>query len=247
MRPSADPRPVPTGTETMSPALRHARNYYAWIAEQFLPILGTRVLDIGGGLGTHLDHVVKPGRFVMSIDLSADGVAAMRKHFAAQDFDAWVGDICEPSLVARLAPHEFDTVLCVNVLEHIRDDRKALNSMAALVRPRGGRLFLFVPAHPLLFGSPDVLAGHFRRYTRRGLVETVEGAGFVVRRVAYFNGLGAIPYFLNSRVLRPRSLGGHVNTQIVLFDRFAVPLLRRIERILPMPFGQSLVLSAEAR
>jgi SAM-dependent methyltransferase len=183
----------------------------------------------------------------MSIDLSPESVAAMRTHFAGQNFDATVGDICDPTLVTTLTPEEFDTVLCLNVLEHIRDDRRALDSMATLLRPRGGRLFLFVPAHPRLFGSPDVLAGHFRRYTRRGLIEAVEGAGLVVRRATYFNGLGAIPYFLNSRVLRPRSLGGHVNTQIVLFDRLAVPLLRRIERLLPMPFGQSLVVLAEAR
>ena len=66
--------PTPLGAETMSPALKHARNYYAWIADQFRPHLGKRVLDVGGGHGPHLDHVVAPGRFVMSVDLAAECV-----------------------------------------------------------------------------------------------------------------------------------------------------------------------------
>ena len=237
--------PLPLGAETMSPALQHAGNYYAWIAEQFQARLGKRVLDVGGGHGPHLDHVVAPGRFVMSVDLSADCVGEMRRRFAAAEFEARVGDISDPPFAAELARLRFDTIICVNVLEHIQDDAAALRGMAEVLAPAKGRLFLLVPAHPLLFGSPDVLAGHFRRYSRRVLVDALRAAGFSVTRAAYFNGFGAIPYLLNARVLKPRTLSGSVDTQIVLFDRYLVPLLRRLERAVPMPFGQSLTAWAE--
>jgi 2-polyprenyl-3-methyl-5-hydroxy-6-metoxy-1,4-benzoquinol methylase len=231
----------------MSPALRHARNYYAWIADQFRPHLGKRVLDVGGGHGPHLDHVVAPGRFVMSVDLSPECVGDMRKRFAGAEFEARVGDISDPTLATELAGLGFDTIVCVNVLEHIEDDAAALRGMAKVLAPANGRLFLLVPAHPLLFGTPDVLAGHFRRYSRHRLVDALSAAGFVVTRAAYFNGLGAIPYLLNARVLKPRTLSGSVDTQIVLFDRYFVPVLRRLERVVPVPFGQSLIAWAEVR
>jgi SAM-dependent methyltransferase len=244
---TAPPATAPLGAETMSPALKNAHNYYAWIAERFQPWLGKRVLDIGGGHGPHLDHVVAPGRFVMSVDLSPECVAGMRRRFEGRAFEARVGDISDRAFAAELAACEFDTVLCVNVLEHVLDDGGALRGMASILRARAGRLFLLVPAHPALYGTPDRLAGHHRRYSRGPLLRAVTAAGFRVTRSSYFNGLGAIPYLLNARVLRPRTLGGSVDAQIVVFDRYVVPVLRRLERLIPMPFGQSLIVCAEAR
>ena len=132
--------PGPLGAETMSPALQQARNYYAWIADQFRVGLGKRVLDVGGGHGSHLDHIVAPGRFVMSLDLSADCVGEMRKRFAGADFEARVGDISDPALAAELGSLRFDTIVCVNVLEHIEDDSAALRGMAEVLAPSKGRL-----------------------------------------------------------------------------------------------------------
>ncbi len=237
---------MPLGAETMSPSLKYARNYYAWIADQFRPWLGQRVLDIGGGHGPHLDHVVAPGRFVTSLDLSPECVAEMKVRFAGCAFDALVGDVADSALTGQLAAAGFDTVVCVNVLEHVSRDEVALRGMATILRPSRGKLFLLVPAHPMLYGTPDVLAGHHRRYSRRLLVERVRAAGFKLLRAYYFNGFGAVPYFLNARVLRPRTLAGVVDAQIMVFDRYLVPLLRHVERIVPMPFGQSLIVVGEA-
>jgi len=103
-----------------------------------------------------------------------------------------------------------------------------------------------VPAHPALYGTPDELAGHFRRYRRRDLYDRIRAAGFHSIRTRYFNGFGAIPYGLNARLFRPSTLSGSVDTQIVIFDRYFVPVLRRLESWLPMPFGQSLIATAQA-
>lgn len=233
------------GADTMSPALRTAHNYYDWIAAQFQPVLGRRILDIGGGHGAHLEHVVGPDRFVYSVDVSPECVADMSARFAPFPFDASVGDVTEPVFVARLTAMSFDTILCVNVLEHIERDDLAIRGMASILRPTGGRLFLLVPAHPFLYGSPDRLAGHYRRYARRRLVESLGASGFVVRRAYYFNSFGALPYLVNARLLRPRSLSGAMDTQIILFDRFVIPWLRPLERLIRLPFGQSVIVIAE--
>jgi SAM-dependent methyltransferase len=237
---------IPLGSDTMSPAMASATNYYAWIAEQFRPLLGRRVLDIGGGHGAHLDHIVDPERFVMSVDLSPECVQEMEQRFAGWRFAAVCGDITDPPFLERLVADEFDTIVCVNVLEHIEDDAAAVAAMRRLLTPAAGRLFLLVPAHPMLYGTPDELAGHFRRYRRRDLRNLLTTAGFHGVRARYFNGFGAIPYFLNSRILRPKTLGGPVDTQIVLFDRYLVPVLRRLESSIRVPFGQSLIAVAHA-
>jgi SAM-dependent methyltransferase len=239
------PSNAPIGGETMSPSMRTARNYYAWIAAQFAPVLGQRVLDIGGGYGSHLEHVVDGNRFVMSLDLSAACVADMRERFRSRSFDACVGDITDPGVVCELAARRFDTIVCVNVLEHIERDRDALGAMRAVLAPAGGRLFLLVPAHPFLYGTPDALAGHHRRYRRRELVGTLRATGFTVRRAYYFNAVGALPYLVNARLLRPKTLGGAVDAQLVFFDRFLVPIARPLESVLRLPFGQSLIAIAE--
>jgi len=240
------PTVVPVGAETMSPSLETATNYYSWIASQFQPLLGSRVLDIGGGHGSHLDHVVADHRSVTSVDLSPECVREMQQRFAGRRFNAICGDIGDPRLVEELAQERFDTVVCVNVLEHIEDDRSALASMRQILRAANGRLFLLVPAHPLLYGTPDRLAGHFRRYRRRELTDSLRLVGFDRVRAWFFNGFGAIPYFLNSRVLKPRTLSGVVDRQIVLYDRYFVPTLRKLERVVMMPFGQSLIATGTA-
>jgi SAM-dependent methyltransferase len=225
----------------MSPSLAGARNYYAWIGERMRPYLGRRVLDIGGGHGALLDHVVDASRRVTSIDLSPACVAEMESRFPGAAFEARVGDITDPSVADALAKERYDTILCVNVLEHIRGDADALRSMAGILRPAGGRLLLLVPAHPLLYGSPDRLAGHFRRYSRASLRSRLVEAGFRVEELAFFNSFGAVPYFVNSRLIRPRSLSGAVDTQIIWYDRYFIPVLRRLEANVRLPFGQSLI------
>ena len=240
----ARPGDLPIGGDTMSPAMGSAINYYAWIASQFQPMLGQRVLDIGGGHGAHLEFIISRDRFVMSVDVSPECVREMQGRFAGRPFAAECGDITQPEFLERLIAERFDTIVCVNVLEHIEHHEATLAGMAQILAPSRGRLFLLVPAHPWLYGTPDVLAGHFRRYRRQDLARLLDAAGFDAIRAWYFNGFGAIPYFVNSRILRPRTLGGVVDTQIILFDRYFVPMLRQIESWIRVPFGQSLIATA---
>lgn len=237
---------MPVGGQTMSPALQSATNYYAWIASHFRPILGARVLDIGGGHGSHLEHIVENGRSVMSLDVSHDSVEEMRRRFDGKAFEACVGDITDSNVVDLMVARRFDTIVCVNVLEHIERDDLALRGIARILAASRGRAFLLVPAHPFLYGTPDELAGHFRRYRRGDFRTRLIGAGLRPLQLHYFNAFGAIPYALNSRIFRPRTLGGPVDAQILLFDRYLVPVLRRLESLVPKPFGQSLIAIAQA-
>lgn len=225
----------------MSPSLKLAHHYYAWIASKFLDVLGSRVLDIGGGDGPLLEHVVADDRDVTSLDLSAECVAGTMDRYRGRRIRGVVGDITDAPLAEKLANEGFDTILCTNVLEHIEDDEKALRHMAQILRSQRGRLFLLVPAHPFLYGTPDQIAGHFRRYSRPRLRACLEAAGFHVESLQFFNGAGALPYLINSRVIKPTSLGGGVDRQLRIFDKWIVPVARRLERCIRLPFGQSII------
>jgi hypothetical protein len=101
-----------------------------------------------------------------------------------------------------------------------------------------GRIILLVPAFQFLYGTIDRLVGHKRRYTKRSLKELLNKAGFIVEKIEFMNSLGILGWFLNNRILRRRE---ESVSQVALYDRFFVPLIRRIEKIITPPFGLSIV------
>lgn len=238
----------PEGDATMAPEMVDAVNYYAWILEQLRPHLGRQILDIGGGFGSHLEPLVKEGQNIFSIDLSEASVQVMQDRFKDYpNFEAHPLDFGSVDGQSQLVVHHFDTIMCLNVLEHIEDDLGALKHMYTILEAQQGTLLLQVPAHPWLYGSLDALAGHYRRYNRTTLRAVLTQAGFDVKRLYYFNSFGVLPWFINARILKPRALATRgVGTQIKIFDRYIVPVIRQVEDLIRLPFGQSLIAVAAA-
>ena len=231
---------IPLGLETMSPALLEAQNYHEWNYQWVKPYLSGRLLDIGGGTGNHI-------RFLESFQLTSIDLSDECIHMLANKYERlphWnfiQGDITDEKLVEKLGPASFDTVLSCNVFEHIPDDQKAARLSAHLLR-KGGKIVLLLPAHENLYGNMDKLAGHFRRYNKKTARILLEQAGFKVEVLRYVNLLGGIGWFVNNRILKHDHLSSpSVNSQIRLFDRYLIPLMRFLEGKRSMPFGQSLV------
>ena len=96
------------------------------------------------------------------------------------------------------------TIVCLNVIEHIEDDGKAVTNLARALQP-GGHLLIIVPALELLFNDLDRLAGHHRRYSRSLLRSRLTEAGLEIVRCDYFNSIGGLGWLAN-RALRHGSL-----------------------------------------
>jgi len=237
---SSQPTLMPVGRSTMSSALLEAKNYHRWNFDWIAPYVRGRILDIGGGTGNHLRYL--QDRDLVSIDISPDCVRDLRAQYA--DHPNWsfeVGDITDARILDRFSRASFDTVLSCNVFEHIERDAAAFANSAELLRP-GGALVLLLPAHPMLYGSMDRLAGHYRRYTATDAREKLSAAHLEPVLMRYVNMVGGIGWFLNNRVIRHRDLSSSaINGQIRAFDRYVVPMLRRLEGSRSMFFGQSLV------
>ncbi|MCS7312864.1 MAG: class I SAM-dependent methyltransferase, partial [Acidobacteria bacterium] len=170
-------------------AMGQAPNLYRWIWDEFRPYVGHVVLEIGAGIGHFTEWLAQlPGRVVYATDVDPVllGILAERLGRRPQ-----VRIVAHDATQVFVPPdgHWPDTALCVNVLEHIEDDMGALRAIHASLVP-GGRLLLFVPAHPWLYGTVDRAIGHFRRYTKSDLLAKLKTAGFHVDRLWPFNLLG---------------------------------------------------------
>jgi glycosyltransferase involved in cell wall biosynthesis len=134
-----------------------------------------------------------------------------------------------------------DSILCSNVLEHIKDEHAALRNMHAVLKP-GGRLVLVVPAGRWLYGSMDRVLGHCRRYTKPEVTQQLTGEGFVVEDVFSMNKPGVLGWFMNGKVFQRKTLG---KIQMKLFNAL-VPVFKILDPILPWT-GLSLVVVARKR
>jgi SAM-dependent methyltransferase len=214
-------------------------NINRWIFERLAPWCGKRVLEVGSGIG-NLTRLMLERELVVATDVDPTFVERLRGDFSAHANVAVESLNLESVPVEALRRHRVDSILCVNVLEHVRDDAGALAALAEVVQPNG-RLLLYVPALPWLHGSIDTNLGHHRRYGRAELLKKLEPSWRVLH-VSYMNLLGIPGWFVNSRLLRRRLLPVK---QVRLYDRLT-PLLRWEDHV-RLPLGMSLVVAAERR
>jgi len=213
-----------------------AKNYFAWQARLALPELGRRVLEIGCGTGNFTSHLLDR-ELVVALDHEPQMLERLRERFPdAPNLRAALAEAEDEESVTQLANLDLDSCVCLNVLEHVRNDAAALRAMARAVRP-GGAIVLIVPAFPSLYGPVDRKLGHFRRYTRDSLAATAHKAQLSVREMRYLNAVGFFGWWFNARVVKKEIQSA---AQIALYDRWIVPLAARLESLLPVPFGQSL-------
>ncbi len=233
------------GYETLR-RMASVEQYNRWIYEELAPHVGKRVLEVGCGIGNMTGFFLQQ-ELIVAIDRLPSSVQYTRERFQRQENVVILeGDISDPTLLPRLRPYGFDTVLCINVLEHIEDDVTALRHMGEVLRP-GGHLLLLVPAGQYMFGRLDEALGHFRRYERSELGRRVRSAGLHPIRLQYMNIAGIPGWFFNSRVLKRDLLP---KGQLRLFN-VLTPLFIWSERMLrrwwDAPFGQSLICIAEKK
>jgi SAM-dependent methyltransferase len=203
-----------------------ARNYNAWLFSRCEPHLGRRVLDVGAGIGTFVE-LAAPAREVVAAEPDPNFWPALARRF---------GDRPNVQVVRGTANDvagAFDSILCLNVLEHIADDRGTLAWFHELLVP-GGKLLLLVPAHPSLYGAIDRALAHERRYRKDDLRRLLLAAGFEIDTLRLVNPLGAVGWLVSSRLRRREQVA---EGPLLLYDKL-VPLLRLLDRV-ELPLGLS--------
>lgn len=224
---NADPY---AGTPNLE-ALLEARHYNRFLCDEVLKASrgSDTALDFGAGVGTFAVMLRTAGLAVSCVEPDS----RLRARLVEQGFEVASGlDVIAEGSVRFL--------YSLNVLEHIEDDRAALEALRARLQP-DARFFLYVPAFSVLYSSMDAKVGHFRRYRRAGLTGLARQAGFVVERAHYADSLG----FLASLLYRAfGSADGDLSPASVRFyDRVVFPLSRICDRLgCCRLFGKNLVL-----
>ncbi len=208
--------------------LAHASRYNRWIFSHFRPYVGRRVLEVGCGIGTFTSYLVEVEHLVV-IDVALEGVKRVHARWGhLPHVAAFQGDITDAQTMARLEQQApFDTIVFFNVLEHIPQDALALATAQRLLA-QGGHVLIYVPAGPAVFGTLDRALGHYRRYSRAGLLRLVGEVGLEPLFCLPTNTLGMLAWWLDARVWRYTRLP---LWQVRLFDML-VPILRPVEHVL---------------
>ncbi|HUP58994.1 MAG TPA: bifunctional glycosyltransferase/class I SAM-dependent methyltransferase [Thermoanaerobaculia bacterium] len=197
--------------------------YNEWIWESISPHVGNRVLEVGAGIG-NMTRMLYGRDLIVATDVELPYLHMLRNRFSRHpSIHVAKLDLNSNDHLA-LQQYEFDTVVCLNVLEHIEDHEGALQRLHELLTP-GGKLLLFVPADQSLYGTMDKQVGHFRRYSRDELKRIIEAAGFTIDSVRYQNRFGRLGWWLNGRVFKRT----HVPAGQSRVFELLVPLLRKFE------------------
>lgn len=215
--------------------------YDAWLFNEFATFLGNRILEIGCGHGNLFVHLLDR-EFVAGIETSQRSVEYINRQFATHDnVIAMEADITDDSALT-LKQYTFDTVVSLNVFEHIEHDNIAIAHTCQILQPNG-TFILIVPAHMGLYGTMDRSIGHFRRYDKTMLKRQFERAGFKVLTQKYLNMLGAAGWFVNGRLFKR-----HVppSGQLKLLN-VLIPFLETVESRMSPPFGVSVMTVGQKR
>lgn len=222
-----------------------AENYHRWILEIFRPYLGRRVVEVGAGTGA-MSELLLEGEIdsLALVEPSAEMFQRLCERTARLNVSASVATYNE--VFARVADEikeaiNPDSVVYVNVLEHIEDDEAELAIIQRILPPHG-RAFVFVPALSWLYGRFDQQIGHFRRYTRKELEDKCRRAGFRIVKSGYFDALGILPWWIKYRFFRSDKMESDA---VRLYDRWVVPVIKVGESAITPPIGKNVFLIAE--
>ncbi|HYK08681.1 MAG TPA: class I SAM-dependent methyltransferase [Candidatus Eisenbacteria bacterium] len=217
--------------------LEEAKNYNNWIAEQFLPLIRTPLLEIGAGTGNISKHFVNKKNVTIT-DIDAGLVKQLKKKFS----NSTVSDIRTLNVLGKIKKGDigkYKTIIAINVLEHIQDDAKALANMYRMLK-KGGKLLLLIPAKKIAYTRLDNNLGHFRRYEKDELSKKLKASGFTLETLYFFNIVGLFSWIVRDKIESSHQMKPY---QVILFDKI-VPVLKIIERYIKMPVGISLILTA---
>jgi glycosyltransferase involved in cell wall biosynthesis len=209
-------------------AFTNAPRFNRWMAETVQPYLGSSVLEIGSGIGNLSRHLAPRRKRYIATDVDPEHLARIRTRLQHRpNLEIRICDLSRPEDFEELAG-QVDTVVCLNVVEHVEDDLTALRNLHTALQPLG-RAIVLVPQDGGLFGTLDEALGHYRRYSQQELRTRMEQAGFQVERILEFNRISRPGWWVSGKLTRQRTIHP---AQLRAFDHL-VWLWRLIDSWLP--------------
>jgi 2-polyprenyl-3-methyl-5-hydroxy-6-metoxy-1,4-benzoquinol methylase len=213
-----------------------ARNWKAYWSAQIRPFIAGDVLEVGAGIGSNtalLDPKGGSGRWVC-LEPDAELVEELKTSLGSVNTPRHYEIVC--GTLESLGSQMFDTIIYIDVLEHIEKDLDELNHAATHLRP-GGHLIVLSPAHQRLFSPFDAAIGHFRRYNRP-MLRSISPAGLRLERLRYLDCAGLTLSAANMLLLRQSM---PTKAQLRVWDRCVVPFSRILDPLFLYSVGKTII------
>jgi glycosyltransferase involved in cell wall biosynthesis len=210
-------------------AFSDAPRFNRWMADTIRPYVGKRVLEIGAGIGNLTRLMVVSRKRYVATDLDSEHLERLKTRLSHRRPKLETG-LLDAACTADYAHlhGQMDTVVCLNVVEHVEDDLGAMRNIWSALEP-GGRAVILVPCGQSVYGTLDEALGHYRRYSEEQLTALMRNAGFEVEQMLRFNRISRPAWWWNGRVLKRRTIS---RFQLKNFDRL-VWLWRRVDGRIP--------------
>jgi glycosyltransferase involved in cell wall biosynthesis/phospholipid N-methyltransferase len=209
-------------------ALLYAPRFNRWMADTIAPYAGQKVLEIGAGMGNMTRHLCPHRKLYVATDVNTEYCDHLRNSLRHRpSVHVHKLDATDPEDFSAFA-QQIDTVICLNVLEHIEDDAATLRFIRTLLEP-GGRVIVLVPNDPDAYGTVDKEIGHHRRYTPAHLRKLMTDSGYEVEEILKFNRASMPGWRITGQILKSKTLS---RSSVRVFDSL-VWLWRKIDNSLP--------------
>ena len=219
-------------------AMSFARNYHKWIMAEFKPYIGKSTAEVGAGNGNFSELLLDCTQHLVTFEPSENMYPLLKERFE-KNFKVETINSAFEREYSKFDGY-FDSIVYVNVLEHIENDEQELSYVYKTIR-HGGHALFFVPALSFLYSDFDKKIGHFRRYNRNNLCRLVRRSGFNIINAKYFDFAGVITWYVAFVLLKGQVTCG----KIALYDKLVVPLMQKVESFIEPPVGKNLLLIAQ--
>jgi 2-polyprenyl-3-methyl-5-hydroxy-6-metoxy-1,4-benzoquinol methylase len=218
-----------------------SHRFTSWLYNQISPGLKGDILEIGSGLGTYSEKIIHdkpPNSHLMLTEIDPRYLQELENKFSSEDNNVSVSKLdldCKEDY-EKIGYERFDSVLGLNVLEHVENDEFALRQLYKMLKDKG-TMVLLVPCHKFLYNELDKKAGHFRRYSKKELEYKVGKTQFIIQNVFYFNMLGIMGWYLNGSVSKSPQINANAYR---IFDKL-VPVSKYVEMLTGRKLGLSII------
>ncbi len=219
-------------------AMTFAVQYHQWILSEFEPYLGNSAAEVGAGTGNFTKLLVDRVTQLEAFEPSRNMYQALARQYADSSTVNTHNTLFEHS--QPQFAQSFDSVIYVNVMEHVENDAHEFSIINSGLVP-GGYALIFVPALSWLYSDFDRQVGHYRRYHKKDLRNLAMDAGFEIIKLKYFDVFGILPWYL-AFVTFKKSVS---QKNVALYDKWIAPVAKKVERIVSPPVGKNLLLVAK--
>jgi 2-polyprenyl-3-methyl-5-hydroxy-6-metoxy-1,4-benzoquinol methylase len=216
---------------------REARNWKRYFSRRLQPFISGDVLEVGAGIGETTPYLenekvrswtcLEPDEQFCRVLEQRIKSGQLKKHTVVK----------QGTMQALAAGETFDTILYIDVLEHIEHDDAELKNAAAHLRP-GGRLIVLSPALPSVYNAFDKAIGHYRRYTKKMLHEAACETGLRPESMYYLESTGVFLLWVNKLLAREKY---PTKAQVRFWDRLLVPISQLVDKLVFFSFGKTII------